>query len=278
MPDLAARLVRSPAFERAILAVILANAVVLGLETYDGVRRSAGGTLAVLNDVFLAVFVLELLLRLVAVRFDPRRFFTDGWNVFDFVVVAAAFVPGLRENATLLRIARLLRIVRVIRLLPDLRVLVVAVTRSLPGVGSLAILTVLLLFVYGMVGWLVFAEADPARYGNIGNAMLTLFVLLSLEGLPEAFAAGRAVSEWTVLFYLSFTLLAAFLLFNLFIGVVINSLEEARAIEVRRAERALADADPANDAEAHDQLVAERLRALRGALDDLEREVAARER
>ena len=149
--------------------------------------------------------------------------------MFDFVVVGAAFVPGLGTNSTLLRLARLLRVVRVVRLLPDLRVLVVAVGRALPAVASLAVLTLLLLFVYGMVGWLIFDEHAPDRFGTIGDAMLNLFVMLTLENLPENLAMGREVSEWTVLYFLSFALLAAFLLFNLLIGIVINSTEEARA-------------------------------------------------
>jgi voltage-gated sodium channel len=274
---LAARLIASPRFERAILLVILANAGVLAAETYDGVERRHGALLDTLNAVFLGVFVLELLVRFTAAGWNPRRFFGNGWNAFDFVVVSAAFVPGLRENATLLRLARLLRIVRAVRLLPDLRVLVAAVGRALPGVGSLALLTVLILFVYGMLGWLVFAEHDPERWGDIGDAMLTLFVMLSLENLPENLERGRALSEWAVLYYVSFALVAAFVLFNLFIGIVINSMEEARAIELTRAERELRDDDPSNDERAHDVVLGERLRALRGALDDVEREIAARD-
>jgi len=161
-----------------------------------------------------------------------------------------------------------------VRLLPDLRVLVVAVGRALPAVASLAVLTLLLLFVYGMVGWLIFDEHAPDRFGTIGDAMLNLFVMLSLENLPENLAMGREVSEWTVLYFLSFAQLAAFLLFNLFIGIVINSMEEARALELARAERELADEDPANDESAHEVVLAERVRYLRQSLDDLERELA----
>jgi voltage-gated sodium channel len=275
---LASRLVAHPAFDRLFLAAIVLNAIVLGAETYDDVAREAGGLLDLLNDVFLVVFVVEIVLRFAATGFSPRRYLSNGWNVFDLVVVGGAFVPGLRENATLLRILRLLRIVRAVRLLPDLRVLVVAVGRALPGVGSLALLTVLILFVYGMVGWVIFDETNPEAYGTIGNAMLTLFVMLTLENLPDNIEMGRELSEWTILYFLSFALLAAFVLFNLFIGIVINSMEEARAIELARAERELLDDDATNDEEAHAVVLAERVRALRSALDDLEREVVARKR
>ncbi len=86
------------------------------------------------------------------------------------------------------------------------------------------------------------------------------------------------MSEWTILYFLSFAILAAFVVFNLFIGIVISSMEEARAIELARAERELLDEDARNDASAHEVILAEPVRALRGALEDLERELAARQR
>jgi voltage-gated sodium channel len=229
----AAALAEARGFNLAILGVILANAVVIGLETFPGVARDAGDTLDLLNDVFLGVFVAELGVRFAACGGRPWRFFRDGWNTFDFVVVGAAFVPGLRENATLLRLVRLARIVRLFRLLPDLRILVVAVARSVPGVASLALVTVVVVYLYAMAGWTLFSGADPDRFGTVADAMLTMFVLLSLEGLPEAIDAGRGVSRWAVPFYVSYVLVAAFLIFNLFIGVVISSLEQAREIEGR---------------------------------------------
>ena len=118
------RLVEAKWFDPLMLGVIALNAVVLGLETYDDIDREHGGTLDLINDVILGVFVLELLLRHGRGRASgPGVFFRSGWNVFDFLVVAASFTPGVRENATMLRLARLLRITRAVRLLPDLRVL-----------------------------------------------------------------------------------------------------------------------------------------------------------
>ena len=275
-----ARIADSQPFNVAIFAVIVANAVVLGLETYDSVERDAGGLLDALNDSFLAIFVVELVIRIAGFGSRPQDFFRSGWNVFDFVVIAAAFVPGLRENATLLRLARLARVIRVVRILPDLRLLVVAVGRSLPGVASLAVMGMLLLFVYGMVGWLIFDDHYPDDFGNIGNAMLTLFVLLSLENLPAVIEQGREVSGWTVLYYISFVLIAAFLLLNILIGVVINSMEEAREIEWQREQaerrrRAGETADPEDDRQA---AVAQRVHDLRQAVGELERELRASER
>lgn len=272
------RIVGSSWFDPLMLTVIVVNAIVLGLETYDSIDASAGGLLHTANDVMLGIFVVELLIRMAAHGRDVGGFFRSGWNVFDFVVIAASFTPGIRENATLLRVIRLLRIVRAVRLLPDLRVLTVAVGRSIPGVASLAAISALLVYVYGMVGWVVFHEHDPANFRHIGQAMVTMFVLLTLENLPTYIEKGQELSDWTLLFYVSYVLLASFLIFNLFIGIVINSMEEARAIELHRAERALLDEDEANDEDAHALVLEERVRSLRRALEELERELAARGR
>jgi voltage-gated sodium channel len=270
-----ARIADSTPFNTVIFAVILANAVVLGLETYESVDRDIGGTLDVLNDLFLAIFVVELAIRLVGFGRRPQDFFKSGWNVFDFVVVAAAFVPGLRENSTLLRLARLARVLRIVRILPDLRLLVTAVGRSLPGVASLGVMGVLLLYVYGMVGWVIFRDDYPDDYGTIGESMLTLFVLLSTENLPDQIDKGLEVSNWTVLYFVSFVLVAAFLLLNILIGVVINSMDEAREIEWQRDQEdrrvaAAASADPEDDREV---AIEQRLHDIRSALDELEHQL-----
>ena len=264
------RVVGSSWFDPLMLGLIVINAITLGLETYDSIDGSIGDQLHLANDVILGVFVVELLLRIGAHAERPRDFLRSGWNVFDLIVIGASFVPGVRENATLLRIARLLRIVRAVRLLPDLRILTVAVGRSIPGVASLAAVTLLLVYVYGMVGWVIFHEHDPENFAHIGQAMVTMFVLLAY------IERGQELSDWTLLFYVSYVLVASFLVFNLFIGIVINSMEEARTIEGHRAERALLDGDAANDEQAHAVLLEERLHALKAAVDGLERELRAR--
>ena len=266
-----ADLADSSPFNLVIFAVIMANAIVLGLETYDGIVRDHGGLLSTLNDVFLGVFVVELCVRLIGFGSRPQDFFKSGWNVFDFLVVAASFTPGLRENAMLLRLARLARVLRIVRLLPDLRVLTIAIGRSIPGVLSLAVLAVLVLFIYGMVGWTIFQDHAPEQYGTISEAMLTLFIALTLENLPDQIALGRELSEWTLLYFISYALLAAFLIFNILIGVVINSLEEARAIEHARERM-----DRLEHGGEDIPTVEERIATVREALDELEADLKQR--
>ena len=163
------RLVESNWFTGAVLTVIFANAIVFGLQTYPELEERYGGTLDLLNGICLGFFVVELILRIAAHGRRPWNFFRSGWNVFDFVVVGLAFVPGVRESSTLLRLARLLRVVRIIHVLPDLRILIEGVARSLPPLGSMVLLMILVVFVYGMFGWLLFAEEIPEDWGNIGR-------------------------------------------------------------------------------------------------------------
>jgi voltage-gated sodium channel len=261
------RLVDSAAFNSTIIAVIIVNAVVLGLQTYPGVVDRYGDELDLLNGLCLAVFVVELALRIASYGRRPHAFFRSGWNVFDFVVIMAAFVPGIRESTTLLRLARLARVIRIVRLLPDVRVLIIGVLHSLPPLVSMAMLTTVILFVYGMVGWLLFADELPEEWGTIGDAMLTMFVLLTLENFPAYMERGMDVHPWSWIFFVSFVLVAAFIVLNVLIGIVLNSMEEARELERRRALGiGVGEGPPAP--------IAERIEILRSALEELEHELA----
>ena len=265
------RLVESPLFVTLVLLVILANAFVLGLQTYPRLEREHGSTLDLLNEVFLWFFVGELALRLGAYGRRPGDFFRSGWNVFDFIVIGVAFVPGVRESSTLLRLARLLRVVRVVRILPDLRVLVTAVVRSLPPLGSMVLLTTLMIFVYGMLGWLLFADELPQDWGTIGEAMLSLFVMLTLEDFPRYMERAMEVHPWSWIYFVTFVLITAFIIINVLIGIVLNSMEEARELERRRRLSLDREAEAGPIAPAP---VMERIAILRAALDELEQELS----
>jgi voltage-gated sodium channel len=267
------RIVESNWFTTAVLLVIFANAIVFGLQTYPGIERDHGDTLNLLNEIFLWFFVVEIVVRVAAYGRRPWRFFRSGWNVFDFVVVGLAFVPGVRESSTLLRLARLMRVVRVIHVLPDLRILLEGVARSLPPLGSMVLLMVLVVFVYGMFGWLLFGEEIPDRWGNIGRAMLTCFVMLTLEDFPVYMDAAMDIHPWSWIYFVSFIGVAAFVVVNVLIAIVLNSMEEAREVERRR--RVLEDRKlREREGPVAPAPVLERITILRSALDELEEELA----
>ncbi len=266
-----AEIVDSRAFEVAIVLVIGANAVVLGLETYPHLGV-AGPLLHGLEWCFRAVFVTEIAIRILAYGRRPQDFFRHGWNVFDFVVIAAAFIPGLHGDSPALRVIRIARVLRLVRFSPGLRTIVTALLRSLPGVGGFLALALVTLYVYGMAGWLIFAESQPEQFGNIGRAVLTLFVLLSLETLPELIEQGMALSPWTLVYYVSYVLITANLLLNILIAVIVNSMEEARRLEM--TEHLATDEDRDGVPDDIDRImVSQRLDDLRALIVELEREL-----
>jgi len=242
-PTAPAAIPRVPALERIVDAhwfqlfisgVIVLNAVVLGIETYVEPGSPTFDTLMLVNEAFYLVFLAELILRIASYGRRPWNFFRSGWNIFDFIVIGAALIPAVRAQAEVIRLLRLARIVRLLRFLPDARVLIATMGKALPPVFSMIVLVVLILFIYGMVGVTVFGEALPDQWGDIGTAMMTLFVLLTLENFPTYLEQAQEVTSFATVFFLSYVLIAAFVVLNLVLGIVIGSMEEAREEERRR--------------------------------------------
>jgi len=266
-----AQIANSTRFQAFIFVVIVVNAVALGLGTYDGIEADAGTLLEIVSEVCVGIFVIELAIRITAYGRRPQDFFRDGWNVFDFIVITAAFVPGVRESTTLLRLARLLRVVRIVTVLPEFRIIVRGMVRSLPPLGSLALLGVLLMYVYGMVGWILFHEGDPQNWATLGDSMLTLFVMMTLENWPQIMDSAQAIHPWSWVFFVSYIVLASFLLFNVLIAVVLTSMEAARTEDERLARalrRELREAEETIRDER--QELVDAMHSLRDAVDELE--------
>ncbi|MFD6326987.1 ion transporter [Streptomyces sp. NPDC058442] len=254
-------------FALTVFTLILTNAALLGAETYSGLSRDWHHGLRLAEHLCLAAFTAEIALRACAHADRPRDFFRDPWNLFDLAVIACAFLPLVRENTTVLRLLRLARVLRTARFLPQLRIVFVAVARSLPGTVSFLLVGALLLYVYAMVGWVFFSEADPGQFGSIGRAVLTLFLLMTLDGLGDAVHAGLEISRWSIVYYASYVLLASFVLVNVLIGVVISSLDEARELEHAHSPAPEASSAPAPDPAVD---LRTRIAIARKALDDLE--------
>lgn len=268
-----ARLVDADAFQLVISSVIVLNAIVLGMETYPTLQDSMGSTLVLLNDIFYIVFLIELILRILSYGRKPWNFLRSGWNVFDLIVIGGALIPYLRAEAQILRLLRLARVIRLMRFLPDARVLVSTMGKAIPSVFSMLVFTVLILFVYGIIGWSMYGTQLPAQWGNIGQAMLTLFVLLTLENFPTYLEQAQPYNSLTPLFFLSFVIIAVFVVINLVIGIVIGSMEKAREEEVaahqERAREARAK-EAGDDDDVERLILLDQLTAVREQLDAIE--------
>lgn len=263
-----ARLVDAEPFQLLISGVIVLNAIVLGMETYPALQASMGSTLVLLNDVFYGIFLIELVLRILSYGRRPWNFFRSGWNVFDLIVIGGALIPYLRAEAQILRLLRLARVIRLVRFLPDARVLISTMGKAIPSVFSMLVFTVLILFVYGIIGWSMYGQVLPAQWGNIGQAMLTLFVLLTLENFPTYLEQAQPYNSLTPLFFLSFVIIAVFVVINLVIGIVISSMEKAREEEAasHRDLHRTSDGDP----EAERLVLLDQIAAVREQLDAME--------
>ena len=208
--------------QRFLLALILINAIILGLETSPEVMTAVGPFLMALDKAILAVFVIELAIRLLVHRF---AFFKDGWNVFDFIVVGIALVPASGPFAVL-RALRVLRVLRVLTFVPSMRKIVGALIKSLNGMLSIAMVLGLVYYVAAVMVTKLFGEAFPDWFGSLGASLYTLFQVMTLESWSMGIA--RPVMEafpYAWVFFIPFILIATFTMLNLFIAVIVNAVQ-----------------------------------------------------
>ncbi len=222
------KLSESKWFGRIVLAVILFNAVLIGVESSREMMARHGRLLLSIGQVVQAIFVIEILIRLVAHYPRVDRFFKSGWNVFDFCVVALTLLPAAGPLAGVARLARVLRVLRLITAWPELRLIVSTMLRSIPSMGHVILLLTLLIYIYAVLGVQFFGERQPEFFGSLGQACLSLFVILTLEGWADVQAASLEYAPWAWLYYGSFVVIAVFVVINLFIAVVTNNLQQAK--------------------------------------------------
>ncbi len=213
--------VEGPRFQGVITAAILINAVTLGLETSTQVVAATGPWLEAVDQGILALFVFELTVKLIAHRF---WFFRNGWNVFDFVIVAISLVPAA-GNLSVLRALRILRVLRLLSVVPQLRRVVEALLSSIPGMGAIIGVLTLVFYVGAVLSTKMFGGSFPEWFGTVGASMYTLFQVMTLESWSMGIV--RPVMEvyplaWV--FFVPFIFLTSFMVLNLFIAIIVNSM------------------------------------------------------
>jgi len=221
-----AQMVYSKWFEFLIAAVILTNAIALGILTLPGLSAEAERAAIQIDAVAFWVYVVELCLRLASYGTKPWMFFTKGWNIFDFMVIGLS--PFFQGQSTVLRLLRLFRLLRIFRFLPEVRILSTSILKSIPPLLSMSVLITLLLYLYGMAGVYLFGEEAPLAWGDIGASMKSLFILLTLENFPVYLEEGLLISPLALPFFLSYVFLIVFTVLNVLIGIVLNAMDEAR--------------------------------------------------
>jgi voltage-gated sodium channel len=271
MSALCLRLSESPGFKNFITAVILLAGVLVGLETSPQLVQRHGTFFHFLDQAILTIFVLEILIKMAACGRHPWRYFLDGWNVFDFTIVAVCLLPLHAEFAAVLRLARILRVLRLVTVLPRLQLLVGTLLKSIPSMGYVGLLLSLLFYVYGVCGVFFFGSADPKNFGTLGDALLTLFGVITLEGWTELMYGllepdSAVPKAKVILYFLSFVLLGTMVMLNLFIGVIMNSMEEVQQEKAIAHLTTSASEDDLADLEAELDRLKTRVRAARDRL------------
>lgn len=264
---LQAWLVRAPV-QNTILALILVNAVVLGLETSASVMQAWGPALRALDQAILAVFVVEIALRIVAWR---GAFFRDPWSLFDLAVVAIALVPASGPFAVL-RALRVLRVLRILTIVPSMRRVVGGLLAAIPGLSSIAAVLGLLFYVFAVVATKLFGADFPDWFGTLGRSLYTLFQVMTLESWSMGIV--RPVMEvyaYAWAFFVPFILMATFTMLNLFIGVIVSAMQSFTEAEKDETIAAVGDARDHIEADLHAEL-----RALRGEIAALRAQMAQR--
>ncbi len=229
-----ARMAAARYFNIAVIAAILVTAAGAGLET-SSVGRQFHAVIEAVYGVVLLVFVIEAAVKLVAVAPRFGRYFGDGWNLFDFCVLVLAFMPEAGPFALVARVARLLRVLRALTVVPQLRLIVSTLIRSLPGLGHVMLLMLILYYVYAVAGVHLFREHDPVHWESLGVALLTLFRVMTLEDWTDVMYVAMALHPLNWLFFVSFVVLASVIMINLVVAVVINNLHDAH-LEVIHAD------------------------------------------
>jgi len=261
------RLVDSQRFNNTIIAIIVMNSLVIGMQTSDRMVASFGDILDVLDTTFLTIFVVELMARFIAYG---TGFIRRPWSVFDFVVVGIALTPGA-EAFSVVRALRILRALRLISQVPTMRVVVEALLRSLPGLGSTAILLALIFYVGGVMTTVLFKSTFPEFFGSLGDSVYSLFQIMTLESWSMGIVRPvMATYPYAWMFFVPFIIITSMLVLNLVVAIVVDSMQAAKAMmaEEGRVERE-ASGQPA---EATLETLQTELRALREEVRELKNE------
>lgn len=238
-------LVENSIFENIILGVIVFNSILMGLQTSESVVAAIGPVLTALDWVCLAIFIVEIILKFLAYGF---RFFTSGWNIFDLIIVIMSLFSGF----AFLRVFRTFRVFRAFRSLKalkslkgmrslrmvsglrNLRIIVEAIGKSIPGIFWSAILLLLVYYMFALMGTTLFGPSFPDWFGTMGKSMYTLFQVMTLESWSMGISRPvMEVFEWAWIYFVPFVLIASFLIMNVVVGIVVNAISEVSALEVK---------------------------------------------
>ncbi len=261
------RFIESGRVQNGIVALIVLNSVTIGLETSAPVMESWGGLLLTIDAVILAVFVAEMTLKLFTYGLS---YFRSGWNVFDFLVICVALLPT-SNGLSVMRALRIFRSLRLIKNIPKLRFIVEALLHSIPSLGWIFLLLILVFYVFAVVGTKAFGADFPQWFGTLGASMYTLFQIMTLEGWAEIARAVQVLYPAAYIFFTSFILISSYTTLNIFIAIIVNTMSEIQAEAGSKNVRSIGSMIEGEKAELKEDLL-----ALKDAISRIEQKIVGR--
>ena len=261
--NLSKQVINSKIFKVVTVSAVALAGIVVGLETSKEIMAAYGHILIAIDRFILAIFVGEIMVKIAAVGSKPWRYFQDPWNVFDFSVVALCLMPIGGNYISVLRLVRTLRLLRLLTVLPKLQLIVGALLKSIPSIGYVSLLLGLHFYIYAVLGVFLFGTNDPMHFGSLGKSMLTLFQVLTLEGWADimrtqiygcaefGYDSFQDLCTLTMpspisasIYFVTFIIVGTMIILNLFIGVIMNGMQELE----KENDKNLVDSLPAKDA------------------------------
>ncbi len=212
------------AFEIFVISIIVVSALVIGAKTYT-INAQVELVFKILDISITLFFLAEIIIRMIADH-SFKKFFSKGWNVFDFIIVTASLIPfDESEMALLGRLLRILRVLRLVSIIPELRVLLNAFVKAIPRMGYVSLLMFIFFYIYAAMGSIFFSQINPVLWGNITISMLTLFRIATFEDWTDVMYETMEVYPLSWIFYLTFIFIVAFVFLNMMIGIVLEVLQ-----------------------------------------------------
>ena len=267
----ASSIVNHPFFTKFIMIIIFINAIVIGLETYNSIYQPHMSLFHSVERVFLFIFTVEIALRIIATKSPRYMFFKNSWNNFDFIIVASSLIFAGAYFVSVLRIIRVLRILRAISIIPSLQRLVNALLSTIPALGNILLLMGIIFYIFAVMGTILFADVSPEYFGALHLSVLTLLQIVTLD----SWASGvmRPLNEivpWAWIYFVSFVLVGTFVIINLFVGVIVNNVQQANIT--------VEDREKAKEKERKNEVMGEDIKMLREEIAELKQLIETRER
>lgn len=253
--------IEHPRVQNAIITLILINAVLLGMETSSSIMQQAGQLIVAVDRIILAIFVIEIILRITVYG---RDFWRDPWSLFDFGVVAIALIPASGPFAVL-RALRVLRVLRLLTMVPSMRRVVGALVGAIPGLGSIGVMLLIFYYVFAVIATTLFGSAYPEWFGSLGKSFYTLFQIMTLESWSMGIV--RPVMEsfpYAWAFFVPFILIATFTMLNLFIAIIVSAMQSYSEEEHRETVDAVKATQDHIETDLHKEV-----QSLRGEIREL---------